>query len=265
MRTLKTRTKQALYRLAGRLPEGIRRHLGASPATRALRDRFFRPGGKPELVSETISWMDLRFPFTAPYQVLEQARTRGVENRICRLARSVLGPGDLAVDVGANYGFVTLVAAHSVAPCGHVVSFELEPRIRRALQSSVDIADLESTVELVDKGAGAEDHGPLVRVDTILRGHDISRFRFMKVDVDGLDLDVLRGAADSLRRCKPTLVVEMTRDGGEIYALLKELGYTYFMDQSNRPVEPAGPDGPWPENLIASSEPVRIPDRPPGT
>ena len=265
------RLKQALYRLAARLPPGLRRRLGASPATRALRDRFFRPGGEPELVSDTISWMDLRFPFTAPYQVLEKARARGVENRICRLARSLLGPGDLAVDVGANYGFVTMVAAHSVAPGGRVISFEIEPRICRALRGSIDAAGLADTVRLVERGAGAVDEegnegdagAGLVRVDTVLDGLDLERFRFLKVDVDGLDLDVLRGAAESLRRAKPTVVIEMTRDGAEIYALLRELGYSRFMDQDNRAFEPDGPDGPWPENLIASDAPVRIPDRSP--
>lgn len=257
------RLKKALFRLALHLPPGLRR-LASSPATRGLRDRFFRPGGETELVRDTIHWMDLVFPFTAPYQVLERARTRGVENRICRLARSVLEPGDLAVDVGANYGFVSLVAAHAVAPDGKVISFEIVPAVRAAMQSSVDAAGLSAVVHLVDRGAGDVEKGDLTTVDAALEavGAELERFKFLKIDVDGLDFAVLRGAARSLRAAKPAVVIEMTRDGAEIFELLKELGYTHFMDQDQEPVDgssAAGPSAAWPENLIASCEPLRIP------
>ena len=255
--TLKTRLKHGLYRAAvWAFPRSFRRVLGGSSTTRRWRDRFFRPGGRPELIGDELSWQNFGFQFAAPYQVLHRAQTRGVENRICRLAQSVLQAGDSAVDVGANYGFVSLVLGRCVEPGGRVISFEIDPQIRAALAGSAAASGLQDVIRLTSQGAGATDSEDLRTVDTAVRELGLDdRIRFLKIDVDGLDFEVLQGAADTLRSSQPVVVIEMTRSAEEIYDALVSAGYKHFMDQENQPVT----RGDQVENLIASVEPVSIP------
>ncbi len=254
--TLKSRLKHGLYRAAVRtLSPTLRETLGRAAVTRRLRDRFFRPGGRPELLRGEVAWRDFRFQFSAPFQVFDRAERRGVENRICRLAQSLLADGDSAIDVGANYGFVSLVLGRCVAPAGRVLSFEIDPRIRAAVAESRDASGLAEVIQLAPKGAGATDTDALTTVDSAARELSLERIRFLKIDVDGLDFEVLQGAADTLRAWHPVVVIEMTRSAEAIYDALAGAGYRHFMDQENQPVQ----RGDRVENLIASVEPVRIP------
>lgn len=254
--TLKSRFKRGLYRTAVRfMPPPLREILGGSAVTRRLRDRFFRPDGQPELVQGEMAWRDFRFQFSAPVQVFDRAERRGVENRICRLAQSLLEPGDSAVDVGANYGFISLVLGRCVEPGGRVLSFEIDPLIREAVTTSRDASGLGEVIQLASKGAAATDTGALTTVDSAVRELSLERLRFLKIDVDGLDFEVLQGATDTLRAWHPVVVIEMTRSAEAIYDALADAGYRCFMDQENQPVV----RGERVENLIASVEPVRIP------
>ena len=254
--TLKSRLKHGLYRTAVRaLPPSLLKTLGGATMTRRIRDGFFRPGGRPELVRGEMAWGDFRFQFSAPFQVFDRAERRGVENRICRLAQSLLDAGDSGIDVGANYGFVSLVLGRCVEPSGRVLSFEIDPQIRSAVVESRDLSGLAEVIQLASKGAGATDSDALTTVDSAVRELSLERIRFLKIDVDGLDFEVLQGAADTLRAWHPVVVIEMTRSEEAIYDALTDAGYRHFIDQENEPV--ARRDRV--ENLIASVEPVRIP------
>ena len=54
------------------------------------------------------------------------------------LLRHLLRPGMTFVDVGANWGYFTLVGAHLVGPSGRVMSVEADPRAYRALQANME-------------------------------------------------------------------------------------------------------------------------------
>src|SRR5262249_21752532 len=55
----------------------------------------------------------------------------------CAFAKWVLRPGMCFVDVGANWGFFSLVAAHVVGTRGRVISLEPDPRMFARLQSNI--------------------------------------------------------------------------------------------------------------------------------
>ena len=250
--------KYQLYRaLRFALPATLQSRVAKASVSRPVRDWLFRPGGEEETVSGEVSWEDQQFAFTAPFQVFHRAATRGIENRICRLARSVLRPGDTAIDVGSSYGFITLVLAAGVQRQGVVVAMEIDPLIRRHLVRTIAANGLSEIVRVIPKGAGSADSAKLTTVDSIVIGEELGKVSFLKIDVDGQDLAVLQGAAEVLKRLQPLVVVEMTQDQDEIYETLLEAGYSHFMDQSNRPVRPDA----WPPNLIASLEPVAVPPR----
>jgi hypothetical protein len=47
----------------------------------------------------------------------------------------------------------------------------------------------------------------------------------MKIDVEGAEVDVLTGAGDLLRRCRPALIVDLHNTNAPVAALLEELRY----------------------------------------
>src|SRR5262249_47751462 len=157
----------------------------------------------------------------APYRWLLKARLHGIENRICRLARSVLLPGDAAIDVGANYGFVSTILAKSVAPGGRLFAFEINKSIAETLQRTMARNALNEVALVIGQGAGASVSQSLTTVDTLLQTGGTRNVGFIKVDTDGSDYDVLRGATKTLNASQAVVAVEMSQRQQEIFELLR--------------------------------------------
>lgn len=239
------------------VPNSLQEAMGRSALLKPLRDALLRPSDEMRLQQGEITWEDLTFAYQAPYRSFYKAREQGVENIICRLARATLQPGDSAVDVGANYGFVTTVMALSVAPAGHVYSFEIDPDVAAALTSTIRANDMGSVVHLTPKGAGPDVADGLVTVDSVVPFESSSVVRFLKIDTDGSDFGVLQGSIGLMKAHHPIVVIEMHQQAAEIYELLGEVGYTHFTDLQCQTVAP----GMWPGNMIASTTPVTIPPK----
>lgn len=153
---------------------------------------------------------------------------RAYERRELRFIHTVLHPGDCFVDVGANVGVLTLEAAAAVGQRGRVIAVEPVPanvvRLRRnvALQRCcvvvvetavgasagtlrLGIADTQR--EIGNSGSyssSTEGHTsvevPVVRLDDLIeRELDAGeRIALVKIDVEGMEADVLRGGAAAL-------------------------------------------------------------------
>ncbi|NMG46342.1 FkbM family methyltransferase [Aromatoleum toluvorans] len=161
-----------------------------------------------------------------------------------------LRPGDTAIDVGANLGALTLAMAHAVGEDGRVIAFEPQAAIhaclaqtladsaltqvelqRRAVDASTGHARIPRLdpasaanfggVSLADDGEG--DEVELVRLDDL----DVAACRLLKIDVEGRELDVLRGAVALIARCRPVIHVECDRPDrlAPLLAFLREQGY----------------------------------------
>src|SRR5262245_10331328 len=70
------------------------------------------------------------------------------------LATRILQPGMTAIDVGANWGYFTLVCAHLVGPRGTVIALEPHPRLASTLRENVRSNDLLH-VRVLELGAAA--------------------------------------------------------------------------------------------------------------
>ena len=140
---------------------------------------------------------------------------------------SYLRPGDRAIDVGSNIGYYTLHFARAVGAAGEVIAFEPDPRnVERlranlALNGFTDRADVVAAVATEAAGSmklflttgqgggnsvysdlwdtGASIDCPATTIDDYCSGHNIDYVRAMKIDVEGHDPAVLRGAARMLR------------------------------------------------------------------
>jgi FkbM family methyltransferase len=169
--------------------------------------------------------------------------------------------GDHCVDIGANFGMHTLYLADLVGDAGEVVAFEPVPRnlallerniklnayakrtsIVPKLASNSPLASLE--IEIPEKGVAVTAsisskrishfgiRAPNLRLDDFFSIYS-TPLRLMKIDVEGAELEVLRGAEKVLKRHKPILIIEVHgfalpnfgADVGMLRDFLSRLGY----------------------------------------
>jgi FkbM family methyltransferase len=135
-------------------------------------------------------------------------------------------------DVGANVGAVALALAKYVGNSGRVFAFEPGPPNIARLRSNFELnPSLLNRAEIVGCGiadlAGelwwAEEDGnpgnallsdrgthkiPVTTLDSFIAKRGIGRVDFVKIDVEGMEFQVMRGAADTLRRFRPAIYFE---------------------------------------------------------
>jgi FkbM family methyltransferase len=180
---------------------------------------------------------------------LNQARWHEKDENIFR---SLLAPGQTAIDVGANSGFVTVILASIVGPGGRVLSFEPSPRVYAKLRRTVDVNEL-AQVTTVNMGCGATSsvaqlrqvnsstgNGSIVaagtdpieiRIETLDSFAEVweAPVALVKIDTEGYEPEVLRGATRLIDEQRPVLYLEMGGDyvesTRESIAILADAGY----------------------------------------
>lgn len=180
------------------------------------------------------------------HDTMESQWFAGVSLGLTRDVLMRVGPGDWAIDVGANIGIVTGQLAARVGDEGHVWAIEPVPRNSECLR---DVRQRNSLnmITTFDVAAGAEDGTvtlrlpppggsawasvtaswinadsiavPVRSLDSLVAEHGSQgRLALIKIDVEGYESQVLRGATETLARFRPLLQVEFNdqilRDSG---------------------------------------------------
>jgi FkbM family methyltransferase len=152
------------------------------------------------------------------------------EEHVRQAARESLREGDVAVDVGANVGVLTFLAAAIVGPAGRVVAIEPNPDNLQLLYRGIVLNGFEN-VEVLPYAAsnrrsvfsltggtsnthliGArepEDGGHFVQsvvLDEVLG--DMPRLDFVKMDIEGHEPQAFEGFSRLIGRYRPALLVE---------------------------------------------------------
>jgi len=165
-----------------------------------------------------------------------------------RAFEQAVPPGGVVFDIGANVGFYTLIASQLVGPAGRVFAFEPLPRNLRYLKAHLalnrisNVAVLENAVwdrsEVVrfdtncaPSMARVSESGrlevPAVALDDFVRGLASSLPDVIKMDIEGGELQALKGATAVLCQGNPT--VFLATHGPAVHreccALLSTLGY----------------------------------------
>jgi FkbM family methyltransferase len=167
--------------------------------------------------------------------------------------RSLVGPGETAIDVGANLGFVTAMLATLVGGDGRVVSLEPSPLTFAKLQKTIAANGLSQvvacnlgagsapgtqTLTQVNRSSGngsilAAGSGPsqvirIERLDDLPEAWE-TPVSFLKIDTEGYEPHVLRGARRLIEHSRPVIYMEMGGDYVdstlESIELLSEAGY----------------------------------------
>lgn len=196
------------------------------------------------------------------------------------LLGALLRPGDIAVDVGANGANWTWFLSRAVGPRGRVFAFEADPYYARTTACAIQVmglrnvtflpfglsdraeeaqlqtldplgARLSGTSHVVsDPGTGAGlTQVRLVPLDDLRSDHPgLARTRLLKIDVEGYEWPVLKGAAAILRQATPVLIFETGCCESQGYApadlrqWIEDQGYAiYALDLDLRLVA-VGPD-----------------------
>ncbi len=154
-----------------------------------------------------------------------------------KLLRALLKPDDTIVEVGANFGYFTILGAVIVGHAGRVIAFEANPSLARLLSASVDINGLADRVDiralaaadftgelefavyenylgdghigaiLAARHAGQSQlHVPADTLDNQLQR--VADVRLLRLDAEGAEPAILRGASNLIAR-SPRLVILM--------------------------------------------------------
>ena len=164
------------------------------------------------------------------------------ERFITRIVSSMVLPGDRCLDVGANYGWYTLLLSHLSGTAGEVHAFEPVPETFRMLRRNFETAGSPPNIVLNNMGvadapgrasmhvfaglpnghSSLSDMGrkdfyavecELITLDEYLGNRPGPPIRFVKCDAEGGELKVLWGATSLLRQPVPPIwIVEMAQE-----------------------------------------------------
>lgn len=171
----------------------------------------------------------------------------GFYNRdVLVVIRNLLEHGMTVIDVGANIGEVSLVAAKMVGPSGHVYAFEPLPEVADKLSENIKLNNFAQIciqkIGLSDEAGDkeiyrassafydssmndglatlypSENRGEkagvisLVTLDDFCEQADIKQLNLIKIDIEGAELPALRGGMETLRRFMPYIIVEVQQE-----------------------------------------------------
>ena len=189
------------------------------------------------------------------------------ETHVVSFINYFLKEGNIGVDVGANSGFHTIAMADRVGEPGKVYAFEpdsksvnrltrnlsLNPElVNRVIVENQGLSDSPGELKLFASGqkmgnaymskeydpnlwnSGSPDDYEVCPVTTLDQYFQNALVHFLKVDVEGMELDVLRGGQNLLSRCKPVIVFETLVEHFNkqkiqiLELLLRNFGYQLF-------------------------------------
>lgn len=159
-----------------------------------------------------------------------QIYDRGIYERpLTQVLEAALRPGDTFIDIGANEGYFSILAGTKVGP-GRVLAIEPQSRLQPILRKNIDLNQLrnvtvcqcacgtragEVTLHVahdVNSGSSgitkywrfrsATEKVRLTTLDDICRVNEIHQVRLIKIDVEGAEGEVLKGAAELIQQHK---------------------------------------------------------------
>lgn len=169
-----------------------------------------------------------------------------------------LQPGNTVMDIGANIGLFAVVMGRAIGQTGVVIAFDPVPSNIRRLKSNLDgngisakavyelaLGSANEHIDLMmsDDTAYASMHkvehgfgnGQVIqvgvrRLDDVWHERGRPAISFVKMDVEGAELEVIRGGVEMLAQCRPTMLIEANTSEhlARLNEALKPFGYRHI-------------------------------------
>ncbi|HEY6218372.1 MAG TPA: FkbM family methyltransferase [Pyrinomonadaceae bacterium] len=259
------------YRLLGprkvKLPVNTASYWSQREHMRSLiKDRDRIKASLPNVVLEHLSLEEIDYPIELYYTpsgvvntfVLKQYEYRKLTPAIKAQA------GDNVIDAGGCWGDTALYFAHEVGAKGRVITFEFAPENLEILHRNLRMnPDLTTRIEVdpralwhisgelvsyYSQGPGTsldqtrhDNNGQdslrvnTISIDDLVKEKSLRQIDFIKMDIEGAELDALRGAEQTLRAFKPRLAISLYHNKTDLteipeYLNALDLGYEFYLD-----------------------------------
>ncbi|MDO8633268.1 MAG: FkbM family methyltransferase [Candidatus Wildermuthbacteria bacterium] len=214
-----------------------------------FRFRYFQPVYRP---SKTINGVIMRFDYQKDEKLQRMMYLGLYELGVTDIMRRFLKEGDTCIDAGANVGYHTALGAGFVGKSGSVHAFEPVPeyfeklkelananRGHRIVLNQCALGETTGSMKMyqIRTHRGERSFGtgsmfkdwlsnetveatlevPIMRLDAYVREKNLKNVKLLKVDVDGFEFPLLKGAEQFLRNQSPVIISEI---GHPIYARL---------------------------------------------
>jgi FkbM family methyltransferase len=230
----------------------------------APRLRRYLPGGRELIVDDYLG--EFRVAVDMTYPVEREMLVSWYEPDAVAVIDSLVQEGDVCLDLGANVGALTMAIARRVGQSGKVYAFEpgpvtyprlvhnleMNPSIRqRVVPLQLGVADRAGVLywqEEEDNRGNASLLGmtgtrvDVVSVDEHFDRTALARLDFVKIDVEGMEHEVLVGGRRTLERHRPVIYLETLREfnstrgfdvGERIEQTLRGMGYSLYRVRPN--------------------------------
>ncbi|WP_213611896.1 FkbM family methyltransferase [Pseudoalteromonas sp.] len=239
------------------IPASLKKRFGQSAKLKWLRTLLLQTNNTYKTSTVQVSRMygtqPVTFKFVAPVKIAARALQRGIENTLLNNSISLFKQqqwSDNAVifDVGANFGYLSLVWSQTLAKNGQVFAFEANTWVSDCLVKSVFQNDLQRTITVVNNAVGDVckpvqlflNHSSsnvldlhhidnsvtidMISIDSYVKQQNISGCDLIKIDVDGIEPAILNGAKETILKFQPMVIVE-TNNNMDIITWFENIDY----------------------------------------
>lgn len=192
----------------------------------------------------------------------------GIKEHAKEKLYSLANAGDTILDIGTNVGDVAMHLAQKASISGQVIGFEPDPINFKRVSQNLALNSF-SNIQILNIGLGEsegtfyvktpdEHNAGMTRITQDISGHkvtikrldyvetiqNLSKINLIKMDIEGYEMNALKGGIETLKKHKPILFIELDNNNLidqnssaiELVAFIEQLGYKIHHAVTNQPI-----------------------------
>lgn len=158
-----------------------------------------------------------------------------VEDQLINFLKRIVKQGNTFIDIGANVGWISLEVASFVGEKGSIYSFEPIKHLCRLFEQLINLNKIKNIfiinaaagqeegfteINISELGSAFQERSSLIQVDPDVAKQEIlvltlnklfknKKIDFLKIDVEGFELEVLQGSTETIDKNRPVVIIEV--------------------------------------------------------